>query len=317
MASLGACRSDTGNASPPEASAPTADASAPPSTNPSGLWLPTADRPLTLHWVLGGAVDLSDPVQAGLRDLSGNTLPEPDVYDIDGEYNSAATVAELHRRGKKVICYFDAGVYETYRPDAAQFPAGSPKIYGNPDQGWNGSFWLDIRRISDLAPIMKHRIDVCKQKGFDAVEPDEVTGWSNNSGFPLTYQDQIAYNRAVAGWAHNAGLSVLLKGDLEQAHDLVGNFDFTLNEECFQYDECTTVSNQGPGADGKDYPGLQLFVQANKAVFIAEYRSRSASTWSIICSTSQAQHFNTSLYTLGLPTNGARTPCRTSAPDRW
>jgi len=256
-------------------------------------------------------------VQAGLRDLTGKPLPEPDVYDIDGEYNSGATVAELHRRGKKAICYFDAGVYETYRSDAARFTAKSPKIYGNADPGWNGSYWLDIRRVDELAPIMKSRIEMCRQKGFDAVEPDEITGWSNNSGFPLTYQDQLAYNRAIAGWVHDAGMSVLLKGDLEQAHDLVTNFDFTLNEECFQYDECTSVSNDGPGADGRDYPGLQLFVQAGKAVFVAEYQSYSASAWSTICSTSRAQHFNTSVYKLGLPTTGGRTPCATAAPTRW
>ena len=77
------------------------------------------------------------------------------------------------------------------------------------------------------------------------------------------------------------------------------------------------VQRYGLGADGKDYPGLQLFVQANKAVFIAEYQNHSASAWSSICSTSRAQHFNTSLYTLGLPTNGGRAPCATGSPTTW
>jgi hypothetical protein len=197
----------------------------------SSRWLPTADRPLGLQWVLDGPLNLQDPVAMGLRDMAGHTLPAPDVYDIDGEYNTAATVAALHARGAKVICYFDAGVYETYRADAGSFPAG---IWGNPDGNWDGSYWLDIRRVNDLAPIMQARIADCRAKGFDAVEPDEVDGWSNDSGFPLTYADQLAYNRAVAGWVHAAGMSVLLKGDLEQAHDLVGDFDFSLNEECFQ-----------------------------------------------------------------------------------
>jgi hypothetical protein len=276
---------------------------APPASGPTGpWWKPTAAKPLTLHWILDGAVNLSDPVQMGTRALNGATLPEPDVYDIDGEYNSKATVDALHARGKKVICYTDAGVYETYRGDANKFPAG---IWGAADEGWAGSYWLDIRRIDELAPIMKARFQMCKDKGFDAIEPDEITGWSNNSGFPLTYAHQIAYNKALASWAHAIGMSIGLKGDLEQAHDLVNDFDWTLNEECYQYSECTSISNEGPGADGKDWPGLQLFSQQNKAVWIAEYQTLSASQ----CADSQANHFNTAVYKLGLPLNGGRQPC--------
>lgn len=280
---------------------------------PTGLWKPTADKPITLHWVLGDALDVNDPTQMGLRDFNGNTLPSPDVYDIDGEFNAASTVSYLHSQGKKVICYIDAGVYETYRTDAYKFQALSPQIWGNADSGWNGSYWLDIRRVDDLAPIMRARMQMCKDKGFDAIEPDEITGWSNNSGFPLTYQDQIVYNQAVAAWAHNIGMSIGLKGDLEQAHDLVNNFDWTLNEQCYQYNECTTVTNSGgPGADGKDYPGLQLFVQQNKAVWVAEYKNYTSTQWSTICTDSLKNHFNTSEYKLGLPNNGGRQPCLTA-----
>ncbi len=275
-------------------------------TIPAGRWMPTAASPLTFHWVLEDSLDTSDPTQMGLRDFNGSTLPAPDVYDIDLEYNSASTVSYLHSLGKKVICYFDAGVYETYRTDAAKFQALSPRIWGNADQGWNGSYWLDIRRVSELAPIMQARMQACKDKGFDAIEPDEITNWSNNSGFPLTYNDQLVYNHAVASWAHNIGMSIGLKGDIEQAHDLIGDFDWTLNEECYQYSECSTVYNP---ADGKDYPGLQLFVQANKAVWIAEYKSYTATQWATICADSATRHFNTSEFKLGLPNNGGRKPC--------
>jgi len=286
-------------------------ATTPPPTT-GAIWLPTADKPLALQWVLGDALNVNDATQMGLRDFNGNTLPAPDVYDIDGEYNTAATVSYLHSQGKKVICYFDAGVYETYRSDAYKFQALSPQIWGNADQGWNGSYWLDIRRVDDLQPIMQARMQMCKDKGFDAIEPDEITNWSNSPGFPISYNDQLVYNRAIASWAHNIGLSIGLKGDLEQAHDLVGAFDWTLNEQCYEYSECETVTNSGgPGADGKDYPGLQLFAQANKAVWVAEYKNYSTTQWATICSDSDAQHFNTSLYKLGLPNNGGRMPCPT------
>ena len=286
-------------------------------TSAQPLWRPTTARPLALHWVLSGPLDVHNRRQMGLRSLRGRQLPPPDVYDIDLEYNSAATVRALHARGKKVICYIDVGVYETYRDDAAKFQAISPQIWGHADSGWNGSYWLDIRRVDELAPIMKARIQACKDKGFDAVEPDEMTGWSNNSGFPLTYADQLAYNKAVAGWAHEIGLSVGMKGDLEQAHDLATYFDWYLVEECYQYSECTRVENTGPGADGKNYPGVQSFTRLDKAVWVAEYRGFKATRWNNICASARLHHVNVAGYRLGLPRNGGRLPCATTSSTRW
>lgn len=281
-------------------------------------WRPTAEKPISLHWVLGGPLDVRNPKQMGLRDFSGNPLPEPDVYDIDGEFNTKATVDYLHGKGKKVICYFDAGVYETYRSDAQKFQQLSPQIWGNPDEGWNDSYWLDIRRIDELKPIMQARMQMCKDKGFDAIEPDEIDGWENDNGFDnviynghagITYDDQLAYNRALAQWAHELGMSIGQKGDIIQTRDLVDHFDWTLNEECFQYNEC--LNPYDPIQD-REYPGLQLYTQANKAVFIAEYKSYTTSKWNNICTTSKNNHFNTTRFKLGLPNNGGRLPCPTS-----
>lgn len=257
--------------------------------SPGSRWLPGASRPLTLHWVLSGPLDLDDPVAMGLRDLAGDPLPEPDVYDIDGQMNSESTVRALQARGKRVICYFDAGVYESYRPDAGQFPSS---VIGNPDEGWDNSWWLDIRQIAVLEPIMRARIEECRAKGFDAVEPDEIDGYSNDSGFPLTAADQLAYNRAIATWVHDAGLSVGLKGDIDQAVDLVSSFDWTLNEECFRYDECDL---------------LNAFVEADKAVWIAEYRATDLTAED--CAEAGRNRWNAARYELGLPSDGGRQPC--------
>jgi hypothetical protein len=272
-------------------------------------WRPTAERRIALHWVLGDSLDVDDPVQMGLRDVHGRVLPAPDVYDIDGEMNSAAIVAHLHGMGKKVICYIDAGVYETYRGDADEFQALTPRIWGNPDEGWNDSYWLDIRRVDELEPIMKARMRMCKEKGFDAIEPDEIDGWENDTGFPLTYEDQLTYNRALARWAHELGLSIGQKGDIIQTRDLVDHFDWTLNEECFQYRECTNPYD--PNLD-REVPGLELYVSRNKAVFVAEYRKNySEARWSTICGSSTTERFNTTRFALGLPNSGGRLPCST------
>ena len=104
--------------------------------------------------------------------------------------------------------------------------------------GWPGERWLDIRRLSVLEPLMATRFDMCRDKGFDAVEPDNMDGYRNSTGFPLTAHDQLAYNRLIAELAHERGLAVGLKNDLDQIPELVGDFDFAVNEECAEYDEC-------------------------------------------------------------------------------
>jgi hypothetical protein len=253
-------------------------------------WTPSSSAPMPMQWLLDGPLSVGDPVQMGLRDLNGATLPEPAVYDLDGETTSKATVDALHATGKKVICYVDAGTYETGRSDASKFQAVSPQIWGSAVAGWPGEYWLDVSRVNDLAPIMQARFQECKAKGFDGIEPDNIDGWSNSTGFSISSAHQIAYNRALAAWAHALGLSIGLKNDLEQVPDLVGNFDWALDEECYAFNECSS---------------LKAFAQAGKAVWIAEYAT--TTSWDAVCADSLANHFNTARYKLAL--NAGREPC--------
>ncbi|MFJ1650990.1 endo alpha-1,4 polygalactosaminidase [Streptomyces sp. NPDC088337] len=189
------------------------------------------------QWQLSGRLDTSVPAE---------------VYDIDGFDHPAATVARLHREGRKVICYVSTGAWEEFRPDAKKFPAS---VLGR-GNGWKGERWLDIRRTDVLEPLMAARLDMCREKGFDAVEPDNMDGYKNRTGFPLTAADQLRYNRLVAKLAHDRGMAVGLKNDLDQIPQLVADFDFAVNEQCAQYGECAA---------------LKPFVAAGKAVFHAEY----------------------------------------------
>ncbi|GAB4528132.1 MAG: hypothetical protein Kow0063_04040 [Anaerolineae bacterium] len=159
----------------------------------------------------------------------------------------------LHQRGVFVMCYLSAGSYEEWRPDAHLFPQ---EVLGKDMEGWPGEKWLDIRRIDLLAPIMEARLDLAVSKGCDGVDPDNVNGYSNDTGFPLTANDQERYNIFLAEAAHQRGLMVGLKNDLEQIPELVSHFDWVLNEECFSYGECES---------------LLSFVQAGKPVFVIEY----------------------------------------------
>ncbi len=175
------------------------------------------------------------------------------MMEFDGTDASSAQVAALHALSKRAVCYFDAGTWENWRPDAASFPKS---VLGKPDAGWPGERWLDIRRLTVLLPIMKKRIDICAAKGFDAVDPDNVNGFENASGFALTRAQQYTYDRAIASLAHADHLAVALKSFASGAKDLQANFDFVVDEQCVAYHECSSFSS---------------FVTHAKPVFDIEY----------------------------------------------
>lgn len=221
------------------------------------------------QWQLSGTVD---------------TAVSAPVFDIDGEQNSAATVAALHAKGARVICYFSAGSYEKGRADAASFPAS---VLGSPLEGWPDERWLDVRQLSALLPIMERRIAACQKKGFDAVEPDNVDGYANDSGFPLSAADQLAYNRALAGLAHKHGLGVGLKNNPAQVSALQPDFDFAVIEECARFGECdayTAFPKAGKAALHVEYEGSLSFCPATKGLgFSSMLKRLELDAWRSVC----------------------------------
>jgi len=215
-----------------------------------------------------------------------NTSLDVDIYNLDAFDTNAATISSLHSRGMHVMCYFSAGSWENWRPDKNQFPA---QVLGKTLDAWAGEKWLDIRRLDILGPIMKARMDLCKSKGFDGIDPDNTDGYTNDTGFPLTYQDQLNYNIFLANAAHARRLSIGLKNDIDQIPDLVSYFDWQLNEQCFQYDECDK---------------LLPFITAGKPVFNIEYYLSTGQ----FCPQANAMNFNSLKKRLSL--DAYRVPCR-------
>jgi endo-alpha-1,4-polygalactosaminidase (GH114 family) len=208
-----------------------------PVSSPNPWWRP---RPgLTWQW------QLSEPPV--------DTSIEAEVYDIDIFDNDASVVAELHAKGRNVIGYINVGSWEDWRPDKDQFP---PEVLGREYEGWPGEKWLDIRQMDLLAPVMLARMDLCQAKGFDAVEPDNMDIHGNETGFPITYQDQLRYVLWLADEAHRRGLAIGIKNAADQLPDLIDHFDFAIIEDYFFY-----------GLEEKMLP----LIQAGKPVFAAEY----------------------------------------------
>jgi hypothetical protein len=220
------------------------------------IWRPALNT--SWQWQLDGTIDQTVDAQ---------------MFDIDLFDSEASLVAALQAQGRHVVCYISVGSWEEGRPDANQFPAA---VIGNDYEGWPGEKWLDIRQIDQLAPIMRARFDACRAKGFDGIEPDNIEGYANDTGFPLTAQDQLTYNIWLANEAHARGLSIGLKNDPDQVAELLPYFDWALTEDCFDQGWCDQLTS---------------FVNAGKAVFAAEYTD-TGMTIGQFCPQANALNFN-------------------------
>lgn len=206
-----------------------------------------------------------------------NTGYDVEVYDIDLFESDAALISSFHAAGRRVVCYFSAGTAEDFRPDFARFANGD---LGRALEDFPDERWVDIRSEGVLT-IMLERLDLAVSKGCDGVEPDNVTAFLNDTGFPITAGDQLAFNRNLANEAHRRGLAVGLKNDGEQAAELVEYFDFSLNEQCHEFDECEQ---------------LNPFLQLGKPVWNAEYAEGESAARALaasLCPRAQAEGIRT------------------------
>ncbi len=210
-----------------------------------------------------------------------NNKYNAEIYDIDLFDSSKDLILDLQSSGKKVICYFSVGSYENWRVDANKF---STNDYRNTLDGWEGEMWLDVRS-NNVHKIMNNRLELAYEKGCDGVELDNMDGYVNNSGFNISADEQLAYNRFLANEAHKKGLSVALKNDVDQIVQLVDYYDFAVNEQCFEYDECEL---------------MLPFIENNKAVLNAEYKKEYVTDKIKICSTSIDLKFSTLILPLNL-----------------
>jgi hypothetical protein len=256
----------------PTTSAPsttTTTTSAPTTTvAPGGWWKPKAGA--TWQWQLDETIDTSFDVE---------------VYDVDLFDTPASTVAELKAKGRKVICYFTVGSWETYRPDVASIPE---QVKGKVIDGWPEERWLDIRRLDILAPYMQARLDLCKAKGFDGVEGDWMDNQTQDTGFPITAAHQLTYTRWLIDQAHRRGLAMGIKNDLDHAEILAKEADYSINEQCAEFDECHE---------------LLPWIRAGKPVFHTEYNL----TLEQFCPTTTPMGFSSLLKRVEL--DAWRRPC--------
>ena len=208
----------------------------------SDYWKPTAGQSWQI--VLNNPIKIPTNAQA--------TTPNVDVFDIDLFTTPQAQIDNLHRLGKKVICYFSAGSYEPYRDDSGDFQESD---MGSIMEGWEDERWLKLSS-QNVRNIMSKRLDLAKSKKCDAVDPDNVDGYSNKNGLGLKQSDTVDFMRFLADKSHSLGMSIGLKNAAAVIPSTISFLDFSVNEQCVQYEECADFS---------------AFIKAGKPVFNIEY----------------------------------------------
>jgi hypothetical protein len=193
---------------------------------PPGRWQPGPGTKWQI--ILESPIDLAS-------DATNTTPADAPIWDIDLFTNSNETIKTLQRLGKKVICYFSAGSYEPNRPDSNQF---KPEDLGKELQGWPGEKWLNLNS-PNVRKIMTNRITFAQQKGCDGVDPDNVDAYDNENGLGLTANDSIAFMGFLSTAAHKAGMSIGLKNAAAILPNVVMNMEWSVNEQCVQYGECS------------------------------------------------------------------------------
>jgi uncharacterized repeat protein (TIGR01451 family) len=212
------------------------------------------------------------------------------LMDVDGFNISASKISSLKAQGIYTVCYIDAGSYEDGRPDSSLYPAYL-KIYK--DTQWNEWFldvkdvfrpiqpagtqlvnnqWVDasgkplagLPTAGAFALLLEARFKMCADKGFDALEPDNLQN-DENAGGKVSLQEQIDFNGWVADTAHKYNLAAFQKNGPDKVllkdktgKMMVEKFDGILNEECQQFGECGPLAEyvkRGKLALNTEYAG--------------------------------------------------------------
>jgi hypothetical protein len=186
------------------------------------------------------------------------TTGVPD-YQLGGGYTPPAGVTVVARDSTERpaadtygICYVNG--FQTQPGDRASWLSDHPGAVlrtaaGKPvrDPGWPDEMLLDTRTAAARATITEvlgRTIAGCADRGFDAVEFDNLDSWTRSGG-RLTRSGNLALAAALVRTAHDEGLAAAQKNtpQLGTVGQQRTGFDFAVAEECVQYDECAAYTD--------------------------------------------------------------------------
>jgi hypothetical protein len=199
-------------------------------------------------------------------------------YQLGGDYPPAEQIGIVTRDwfagapepGLYNICYVNA--FQTQPPDDAERPdeaGGWPAevVSSFEDEAWPGEFVIDLstpERREAAAAHVATMIDTCTDKGFQAVEFDNLDSYTRYDGLPFGLTETLDFAQRITAYAHERGLAVGQKNTVEltreQAIEQVG-FDFAVAEECSEFDECAAYKQL--------YGALVLYIEYSHDGMIA------------------------------------------------
>ncbi|KAH8831612.1 glycoside hydrolase family 114 protein [Flagelloscypha sp. PMI_526] len=197
-------------------------------------------------------------------------------YQIGGSFNPNSTVKTISRdyeesdivEGLYNICYINAfqsqsgdalarkvvyRAFHTMRTNslACRWEDNAKDLLlqknGEPylDPDW-GEYIFDTTTDAErqaLAGIVKPWIKTCSDKGFNAIEPDNLDTF--NRFDELSKEGNLAFAKILSDYAHSLNLAFAQKNaaGLEATDKTAGGFDFAIAEECAFYNECNTYTD--------------------------------------------------------------------------
>ncbi len=310
--------------------------------SPSYLVPPRDGGGVTLqwYWQIGGGTlpSMTSGTAATANIWDTDLFNDASTLGSNEEPNAAsAIVTSLHQANKYSICYIEAGAQQQGFPDFSHFAATD---YTNEDpaskydgdstqmQGYASENWFDTlgfagwsssnptsfpggdsydqAAAANIAAGIAQRIAGCKAEGQDAIEPDDLDGYTNKSnggaaggGWGLTQTAAAGFEQWLAYTAHQDGLAAFQKNDPANAGVDEPYFDGMIIEECNYYnDPCA-----GSGGDATAY------LSAGKPVLNAEY-TQDGETTSKFCSADISAGITGTLFNVNLA-GGTDSPCQT------
>ncbi|KAI6220891.1 hypothetical protein M3Y99_01585300 [Aphelenchoides fujianensis] len=203
--------------------------------------------------VAGCVLLLLTVVQCGMAAV---TLPPKHGqfdYQIGGPYEPQAGVKIVSRDMSVAplpnvysICYINA--FQTQPGDKAFWTKEHPTLLLKSggqlveDPEWKGEYILDTRTAENraaIADIVGKWIDECAEKGFQAIEPDNLDSYTRSKKL-ITKQNNLDYAKLLAARAHAKNLAFAQKNDatVTKAQATTVGFDFGIVEECQEWKEC-------------------------------------------------------------------------------
>ncbi|MFE1800694.1 endo alpha-1,4 polygalactosaminidase [Streptomyces sp. NPDC059517] len=194
-----------------------------------------------------GALLVSSNANAAAPAVELPPVNAPFDYQIGQAYTPAADVKVVSRdhtaspaAGLYNICYVNAFQAQPGAEDEWEglllTDADGEVVY---DPDWDEAF-LDIRTAAkrqQVAAKVKAWIDSCADKGFDAVEPDNLDSFTRTD--LISKANAKAFVRLLADHAHDKGLAIGQKNtpELSTERSATG-LDFAVAEECGEWKEC-------------------------------------------------------------------------------